>query len=342
MIEYRIRLYDKGVLMNQLDTTLKDGVIAEKISTDITAQWQEIVNALAKLMNVPAALIMRLNDKKIEVFRTSLSDNNPYKLLDNEYFFDSGLYCETVIRSDEKLHVPNALKDKKWKNNPDIALNMISYLGFPIKHSDSTPFGTLCILDTKERHYSEDEENLLLQFKNMIESHLQLIETNKKFERMAYYDHLTDIYNRRYFFEIATSTISLAKRDQKPLSISMIDIDNFKSINDTYGHNVGDEVIKSLTKEVSLCIRESDIFARFGGEEFILLLSSTDVNSATTISEKIRVAIENIQVNKNISFTISMGIAEFNFSNDQLHDVIKRADEKLYEAKTSGKNKVVS
>ena len=126
--------------MSHLDERLKLGIEKFEVEEAIMAQWQEIVTSMANLMNVPAGLIMRLNDKRIEVFTTSKTDDNPYKFEDSEHFFDSGLYCETVIRTNDRLHVPDALKDKHWKDNPDVPLNMISYLGFPIRHEDQTPF----------------------------------------------------------------------------------------------------------------------------------------------------------------------------------------------------------
>jgi len=161
--------------MNELDARLKKGVEAFEVTEDIMEQWQEITNSMAKLVGVPAGLIMRLNGKKIEVFTTSKTENNPYKPNDSEHFFESGLYCETVVRTGEKLFVADALKDDDWKDNPDVELNMINYLGFPIKKPDNTPFGTLCILDDHERHYSAEQENLIIQFRNILESQLHLI-----------------------------------------------------------------------------------------------------------------------------------------------------------------------
>lgn len=163
--------------MKSLDSTLSEGIKPFEVSDDIMMQWQELVNAMAELMDVPAGLIMRLNEKRIEVFTTSHTENNPYHPKDSEFFFDSGLYCETVIRTNERLYVRDALKDPHWKKNPDVALNMISYLGFPIRQADNTPFGTLCILDNHEREYTKEQEHLLIQFRNMIESHLKLVTT---------------------------------------------------------------------------------------------------------------------------------------------------------------------
>lgn len=101
-----------------------------KFSDELEHKWQEIVDLLANLLKVPAALIMRVKPPDMEVFKTSNTANNPYKVGDKDEMF--GLYCETVIKTQQELLVPNALKDKGWNANPDIKLGMISYLGFPI------------------------------------------------------------------------------------------------------------------------------------------------------------------------------------------------------------------
>ncbi len=149
------------------------------ISEEILKKWQNIVDILSELVNIPAALIMRLVQSDIEVFISSQSENNPYQPGDHEQFLGSDLYCETVIHTNDKLLIPNALADDNWKNNPDIKLNMISYLGFPILLPDGKPFGTICVLDNKENTYSETYENLLENFRDIVQSELGLIYMNK-------------------------------------------------------------------------------------------------------------------------------------------------------------------
>ena len=149
-----------------------------QIPEDTLKKWQNIVDIMAELIDIPAALIMRLVESDIEVFISSRSDGNPYHPGDHEHFLGSGLYCETVINTNGKLLIPNALTDEEWKNNPDIKLNMISYLGFPIILPDGKPFGTICVLDNKENAYSETYENFIKNFREIIESQLELIYMN--------------------------------------------------------------------------------------------------------------------------------------------------------------------
>jgi len=141
--------------------------------------WQEIVDILARIFEIPAVLVMRLQEPDIEVFVSSRSNGNPYHPGDKTLVRGSGLYCETVIKSRDRLLVPNALKDEHWKENPDIKWNMISYLGFPILLPDGSPFGTLCVLDNKENAYSNVFEQLMQKFQRMIQSDLEILYLNQ-------------------------------------------------------------------------------------------------------------------------------------------------------------------
>lgn len=151
-----------------------------EIEENIVEKWQHVVDIMAELIQVPAGLIMRTNRSDIEVFVSSRTKNNPYHVGDKECLMDSGLYCETVIRTKDRLVIPDATKDKDWKDNPDIKLGMISYLGYPIILPTGDVFGTLCVLDRKENCYSKIYERLIMQFKELIESHISLLYKNEE------------------------------------------------------------------------------------------------------------------------------------------------------------------
>jgi GAF domain-containing protein len=154
------------------------------LEDSILAKWQNIVDTMADLLQVPAGLVMRISGPDIEVLVASHSQGNPYTPGDKEELFGSGLYCETVIKTRHRLLVPNATVDEDWKSNPDIKLGMISYLGYPILLPDGEVFGTICVLDQQENHYSARYEQLLMQFKELIESHLALLASNEALERL--------------------------------------------------------------------------------------------------------------------------------------------------------------
>ena len=178
-----------------------------EITDEILEKWQNIVNILSEILDIPAALIMRIVESDIEVFITSHGGKNPYKKGDHEKLLGSGLYCETVIRSGEKLLVPNALKDSNWKNNPDVKINMISYLGFPILLPDGKPFGTICILDNIENSYSPTVEKLLSSFRDIVQSELSLIYMNRVLgeKNRDLSDYITEIKTLRGIIPICAS-----------------------------------------------------------------------------------------------------------------------------------------
>lgn len=180
---------------------------------------------------------------------------------------------------------------------------------------------------------------------NMQDLLADIEESHNQLKLLASQDHMTKLYNRRYFSEISTTILDLAIRHQKKLSIVMIDIDKFKTINDTYGHHIGDSVIISLANTLKQLSRKSDIVCRFGGEEFVILLPETDANGAISIAQKIRQAVEenavSIENDQLLNFTISAGVSELDPKNEKhIQRVIQRADEALYEAKESGRNRV--
>ncbi|CAH2212150.1 sensor histidine kinase [Tepidibacter aestuarii] len=157
--------------MNNLNT---DSFIDKYILNNFLDKWQKTVDMMAKLYNVPAGLIMKKDEESLEVLISSKTEGNPYNIKDKMKLF-SGLYCEEVINTKNILHIKNALEDERWINNPDLKYNMISYLGIPIKWPDGNIFGTICILDTKEREYSSVYKELIYQFKDIIEGDLRNI-----------------------------------------------------------------------------------------------------------------------------------------------------------------------
>ncbi len=160
-------------------------------------------------------------------------------------------------------------------------------------------------------------------------------------------DALTNLNNRRQFETRLGQEISITKRQGKPLCAMMIDIDFFKSVNDTHGHAAGDEVLRTVAGIIKQALRESDIPARYGGEEFAVLLPFTRIDEAKIVGERLRKAVEDalITINqdteeeKQIKVTISMGIAEFD-SQETGEALFERADKALYNAKTNGRNQV--
>lgn len=170
----------------------------------------------------------------------------------------------------------------------------------------------------------------------------KLKEKSNLLEYQASHDKLTGLFNRNRFDEIYTKEIKRTKRYNNELSIIIFDIDDFKMVNDTYGHQIGDEVLKEIAKITLNGVREQDINVRWGGEEFLILLPQTNLTGALTVASKIKLAIkEHIFTDKSLKITASFGVSQLLEEDDEV-SLISRSDKLLYEAKKTGKDKVIA
>jgi diguanylate cyclase (GGDEF)-like protein len=168
--------------------------------------------------------------------------------------------------------------------------------------------------------------------------------SEKELLRLSRHDSLTGAANRRYLTELAEREVALAMRHGRPLSVAMIDIDHFKKINDTHGHNTGDEVIKLLVKTCIDSLRTIDHFGRIGGEEFACVLPETAATEAVICAERLRRNVEGLGIETSqgrLQFTISIGVAVLDETHGDWRSLLDEADGALYRAKRAGRNRVV-
>jgi len=169
-----------------------------------------------------------------------------------------------------------------------------------------------------------------------------LHEKNEMLKLLASTDGLTGIMNKRIFDEVSKHYFETVQRDGLELSLLMLDLDNFKDINDTYGHQIGDLILIQFAETIKPLIRKSDVFARIGGEEFAVLLFKTDTAGAEILAEKIHEAVKNVVVKcerKDISVTTSIGVTENKKTDVSFEEILLRADTALYQAKDNGRNR---
>lgn len=207
-------------------------------------------------------------------------------------------------------------------------------------------------LIARVRHHSKAYINEMQRdeaYRALHESQQKLLEINQELQRLTNVDGLTGLSNRRYFNEFSGPQWRLAIRDKTPIGILMIDVDNFKKYNDTYGHLAGDEVLKSVGAAMQKSVsRPTDLPARFGGEEFVVLLPASPIESLNTVGERLRANVEGLKIPHVAStvcghVTVSIGGAvTMPSGDDTLLSLIEAADQALYEAKETGKNRVVA
>ena len=168
-----------------------------------------------------------------------------------------------------------------------------------------------------------------------------LLETNKVLHRLSITDSLTGLYNRNHIMELLDREIARAARYNQPLAVLMLDIDYFKKVNDTYGHQTGDIVMGRLAKSLQESVRECDYAGRYGGEEFLIILPSSNILGGAVIAERIRHNIGSLQIpagGQNLSVTVSIGVACYPDHGDDVESIVRKADDALYATKANGRN----
>jgi diguanylate cyclase (GGDEF)-like protein/PAS domain S-box-containing protein len=204
--------------------------------------------------------------------------------------------------------------------------------------------GAVSLDASKRAVFSEDDLWLLVSFAATATAAIRNSQLHMEMQRLAITDSLTSLYNRRGLYELGRREIERARRFGRPLTAIMFDIDLFKKVNDSFGHNAGDQVLRLIADRISRNIREVDILGRYGGDEFVILLSETDMFTAVNLSERLLACISEtpfiIEGGPAINLTISIGIAKASVGTQDLTSLIHSADKALYAAKLAGRNKI--
>lgn len=209
------------------------------------------------------------------------------------------------------------------------------YAGAPLTTREGYKLGTLCVVDNIPRKITPRERDLLKDMAAIVVGEMDL-------RRRVGTDALTGLYTRRFVDELGMREIIRARRDGERLTAAFIDADKFKSINDTYGHPVGDAVLRAIGPACKRALRATDILGRYGGEELVLLLPRTSLQQAIPVLERVRQEVEAMVIAelKGCPVTVSIGAAELGENDLTITDLLGRADRALLRAKQSGRNRV--
>jgi diguanylate cyclase (GGDEF)-like protein len=213
--------------------------------------------------------------------------------------------------------------------------------------AQSEALGVLHLMQPDEVKMTETKQRMAITFSEHIAMALSNLRLHETLRSQSIRDPLTGLFNRRFMEESLELEIRRAARNQRPLGMIMMDLDNFKYFNDNFGHDAGDLLLKELGALLKGSIRAEDIACRYGGEEFVVVMPDTDLSVATMVAERIRrrIAGEAFPIHRgerSIEVTISIGIAARVSPDDDAMAILKRADEALYRAKRDGRNRVVA
>lgn len=264
-----------------------------------------------------------------------------YKIRINK---DGDLLFKEIYKTYTTLLVTNVKEDNRFNHYINLT-DIESWLGIPIIFKNKI-VGLLTLDSSKKNIYTKNHCDIALSFAFNAGVAVGNAKLHAKTKQLACIDPLTNLYNRRSFFELANKIFDKAKLSMQPISSIMIDIDDFKKINDRLGHHTGDLVLKRLSNICSQNLDENHVLGRFGGEEFIVLLPGTSFKEAEMVGENLRHAIENnpliIRKSDTIPITSSLGVASITPTTENLEYLFTSADNAMYQAKAMGKNKVMS
>jgi diguanylate cyclase (GGDEF)-like protein len=233
--------------------------------------------------------------------------------------------------------VTDVTKDERYKTLTDSASKIRSLAAVPMVSRD-TVVGVVTITAAKPNVFTSSSVDLLQLIANTMAMDIE----NIRLRRLSVTDKLTGAYNREFLSTQLPALMQEAQQERKPLSIAMFDVDHFKRVNDTHGHDTGDKVLTEIAHRLREANRAGDMLVRYGGEEFLLLLPSASVESAAEIANRVRVQLQDrvIEVGDlKLDIRISAGVAEYRHPESP-SDLFRRADAALYSAKDGGRNRV--
>lgn len=325
----------------KLEYEIKQRNITEKLNNGLkamvsTLQIEEllvsIIDNLHKLIEIDNAVIVLNVDKNLNFIVNKLKNGkvkcSKYKgkinfrninLIDKETLFEQVEISKLYTKNDMEKNL--IVKPLYYKGEVFCVVRIIVNRGKETIDKDIQLIDLYC------------EESILA---------LQNAKSYEKIKELAMYDELTKIYNRRYLMKLGMEEFNMSKNIGSEYGVVMLDIDNFKKVNDTYGHLFGDKIIKNIADICKKCMPANSIIGRYGGEEFIIFLKNIKIDVILSLAEKLNREVENSSYsykdNNKIKVTISGGIAMKHNNNENLHNVINNADKALYKAKESGKN----
>ena len=314
-------------------------------ATPEDVRFDRVVKLTSQLLNVPVVNLSLLDDEHLWLKHTVGMTPSVVSR--------SGSCCGYVAQHNGYLEV----SDLRFSRHRFRSLfsadgkELRFYAGYPVHDARGRVIGSFCIMDENPRTLTTQEREWFYDLKVIVEGQLHSVELSQLKNEMAQAlidsrrdgltDTLTGVWNRKGILHILEQKLSEGARTGNALGVVYADIDFFKSINDTYGHGVGDEVLVQVAKRIQQTLRNYDALGRIGGEEFLVLVSDPDANAAMNIAERIRQAIEKKRFHTSVgelSVSISLGVAVPQHGNATSAMLLSEADRHLYKAKHGGRN----
>jgi diguanylate cyclase (GGDEF)-like protein/putative nucleotidyltransferase with HDIG domain len=331
---------NQDLLLRRISDTIRK-------SFNIEDNIGEMLESLAGWLELDCCFVVLPEvDESQEAIRKEFSTGPSYALQEKELDLRILEIFKSSFRSDEMVLVNDVKRDKRiepFKKDVLSHFHLYSVFYVPITYEEKL-LGVLgghkC---ESEAHWSPDNESFLIQVADQLAIGVTNARLYKRVERQAISDGLTNLFNHRTGQEKLAEQLKLAERYQKNLSVILMDVDHFKSVNDTYGHPAGDSVLRSVAKIVRRDCRDVDIPVRYGGEEFLLVLPEINQEGAVIVAERLRKTLSREVImhdDVQLSVTASLGVASYPEDAETQHNLLELADKALYMSKRLGRNQV--
>lgn len=297
------------------------------LDTSPEERFDRLTRLAKRLFGVPIALVS-LVDSDRQWFKSCVG-------LDVTETPRNISFCGHAILHDDILTVPDTLSDPRFCDNPLVTGDpgIRFYAGCPLQVANGSRLGTLCLIDREPRSFDEDDRKLLHDLAQMAEQELAAVQ-------LATMDELTLLSNRRGFETLGQHAFALCRRRKEPLSVLFIDLDDFKQVNDRFGHAEGDRALQNFSEILRRTFRESDVIGRLGGDEFAVVMSGAGIDEAQPSLDRLDEEVDRLELRERCGYRISFsaGVVGADFiHHTDLAEILDSADRVMYQVKRDRK-----
>jgi len=316
--------------------------------TPLEERFERITRIARRALQVPVSAITLLNDEK-QWFKSVAGWGT------SELPREHGI-CRLTVQENRLITISDLSQDPRTAQSPIVASapRFRAYAGHPLTDEHGSVAGTFCVFGLKPREFNAADRQTVTDLAAMTQrellsdrlsdAHSALTAKLSVARREAMMDPLTRLWNRRGASVLLKSAFTGADQRGTPLTLALLDLDNFKRVNDNYGHQIGDEVLRKVAGRLISAVRNNDIVCRIGGDEFLILMSETDAHAAARLAERIRRAVTDTAVptrDGSMTMSVSVGCTVRQPKDaSPVEDLLERADQALLQSKASGRNRV--
>ncbi len=329
----------------QLAEALRDTSAALTSTLNLDDVLDRVLDNIGKLVTYDAAMVLLIEGHSVRKIRhrhhVAYGASDQPRLGNTQANLINVPILQAIRETREPCLIPDTQADERWRAVPGMGW-VRSFISAPVEIRGRVA-GLINILSEKPGFFTSFHSERLMAFASQAAVAIENAQLFEQAYHLSITDPLTELSNRRYFFDVAKFEFERTHRYKRTLSIMMVDIDHFKNINDIHGHAVGDLALREIATRIKNSVRAVDIVARYGGEEFIILMPETELNEACQVAERVRRSVADNPIEEDIATinaTLSIGVAEIDELSKNMDQLIIYADQALYAAKAAGRNRV--